>query len=792
MDYNPVAVLIQKATLEWPQKYGMSISSNSIAQTSFLDEERKPVNLLSYLVKKWATRIGKKAEDEIGKFYSNKDPNWTQVGFIWARTAKCSNPVCRSEIPLIKQFWLAKKSNRKIVYEPIISNSKDITFRINNNTKGIKSDPPEGTINRAGAKCPVCQQTTSIKHIREVARKQGLGEKLLIKILSNGNQKKYQIVEQMDINNFDSASVELSSKLDSWPYLDEPLPNDEIPLMSGTFNVPIYGIDTWAKLFNKRQQLALITFVITILDSYNEIKDDIEQIIDQYNLELNTYDLFRAVIGYLAILVDKLADYNSNICIWANHGEYVSHTFGRQALPMAWDYVEINPFSNSTGSWDSQLNWVVRFIESHAFQRDSNVDIQKASATELPFNNEFFDAVITDPPYYNSVPYADLSDFFYNWQKRIVGELFPELFSTPSAPKKDEIAEMAGWDPIRYPNKDKSYFEKKISKAFAEIFRVLKPGGISVIVYAHKTTIGWETMLNGLLNAGFTVTGSWPIHTEAITRLRAKASAALASSIYMVCRKLEKESLGFWNEIQPKIRNNIERKLEQFWDEGISGGDFFISAIGPGMEEYSKYERVETFSGERVGIDVLLHFIRQVSTNFLVRRLLQDASSEAIDREAQFYLTYRWTYLTNKVPFDDARKIASAEGIDLEKLWGKGGFVKKSGSDVEVLGPKKRSGIKGINNMVDAMHKACQLWEQGEKAEINLLLASTGYGQSGAFWQFCQAVAESLINGSKEKQLLEGLLVSKDIYIRESSEVVAEMKKPKPTQSNFLDQVNGE
>jgi adenine-specific DNA methylase len=263
------------------------------------------------------------------------------------------------------------------------------------------------------------------------------------------------------------------------------------------------------------------------------------------------------------------------------------------------------------------------------------------------------------------------------------------------------------------------------------------------------------------------------------TRLVAAQTAALASSIYMVCRKMEREPLGFWNELQPRIKERVEAKLAQFWAEGIAGGDFFISAIGPGMEEYSRYERVEKYSGEPVGTDELLHTIREVATNFLVRRLLRDASTEAIDKEAQFYLTYRWTYLDNRVPFDDARKIASAEGADLELLWGKGGFVKKRGANVQVLGPHRRGEVKEIHNMVDAMHRATQLWERGQKAELNQLLAQTGYGQSGAFWQFCQAVAECLLNGSKEKQLLEGLLIGKDSYMRESAEMVERAEEPK-------------
>jgi adenine-specific DNA methylase len=328
-------------------------------------------------------------------------------------------------------------------------------------------------------------------------------------------------------------------------------------------------------------------------------------------------------------------------------------------------------------------------------------------------------------------------------------------------------------------------FEMLLTESFGEICRVLKPGGVSVIVYAHKTTEGWETMLNGLVTAGLVVTASWPMHTEKKGRLREIASAALASSIYMVCRKVEREPLGFWNELQPRIKARVEEKMAQFWREGIAGGDFFISAIGPGMEEYSRYARVERYSGEVVGTGELLHYIRQVATDFLVHRLLRDASSEAIDAEAQFYLTFRWTYLENRVPYDDARKIASAEGVDLERLWGKGGFVRKRGANVEVLGPQRRGAVEEVEHMVDAMHRACQLWEAGERAELARLLAQTGYGASGAFWQFCQAVAECLIEGSKEKQLLEGLLIGKDGYVRERAETAEEQARPQ--QASFLE-----
>ncbi len=320
-----------------------------------------------------------------------------------------------------------------------------------------------------------------------------------------------------------------------------------------------------------------------------------------------------------------------------------------------------------------------------------------------------------------------------------------------------------------------------LSRSFDEIYRVLKQNGVATIVYAHKTTEGWETLLNSLVNAGFVVTASWPIHTERRGRLRAAASAALASSIYMVCRKAERESVGFWKDIQPQIKEKVEQKLQQFWNEGIAGGDFFISAIGPGMEIYSRYERVERYSGEVVTTKDLLTFIRSITTDFVVNRLLKDASAAQIDKESQFYLAYRWTYLDNKVEFDDARKIASGMGVELSELSDRYGFVKLTRKYARLLGPHERDEIKELTTVVDVMHKCARLWKEGNHDAIEELLASTGQGGNAAFWQYCQAIAETLLAGSKEKQLLEGLLVGKKRYMSGAST----LKEKEPEQKNL-------
>ena len=394
--------------------------------------------------------------------------------------------------------------------------------------------------------------------------------------------------------------------------------------------------------------------------------------------------------------------------------------------------------------------------------------ITQFSATSLPYPDNFFDAVFTDPPYYDNVPYSYLSDFFYVWLKRTIGDLYPDLFSTPLTPKSREIVAYThnkSWEEA------KSYFEENLKKSFQEIYRVLKPNGIITIVYTHKSTSGWEVLISSLLDSGLVITASWPIHTEMKARLRAKESAALASSIYFVARKIERKETGWYNEVKEEIKKHIYEKLERLWQEGISGADYFISAIGSAIEIFGKYKKVMDFEGNIIRADKLVDFVREIVTDYAVRQILHNGIAGELSPLTRLYLLWRWTYQEAKAHFDDARKLAQSTGIDLAKEWNKG-FIKKDKEFIKILGPHERD-IKEFKNqkeLIDVLHSALILWKEGKRKDMKEVLRDSGFGQKDAFYRVAQAISETLPLESKEKKLLDGFLSGKERIISEMKE----------------------
>jgi putative DNA methylase len=601
----------------------------------------------------------------------------------------------------------------------------------------------------------------TIRQLEASFREGKSGQRLMAVVLHHPDRpgKTYRLPTERDLEAYRAAEAALAEARDrlaqDWGM--DPVPYEPLPLMSGVFNVPIYGLTRWGDLFNARQKLALITFA-----------EKVRQAHAQMLAQGAEPEFAKAVVTYLALGVDRVASFCNGLSMWINQRELIADVFTRQALPMVWDYAEVNPFSGASGSFDSALDYI-NSVLAH-LTRIPAADPQSASpavvhgtATALPWPDNFFDAVLTDPPYYINVPYAELSDFFYVWLKRTIGDLYPELFATPLTPKSEEICQMQHWDPQRYAEKTKEWFEEMLTKAFSEIHRVLRPDGVAVIVFAYPRTDAWEAVINAILNAGLYMTASWPIHTEMQARLRAQESAALASSIYMVCRKRTTSEVGEYPQVRKEIDERVRQKLTQFWAEGIRGADFFMSAIGPAVEAFGKYVRVEKPSGERVSVAELLEYVRKVVSEFALERVLGSAQLGGLDAPTRFYLLYRWTYNHARVPFDEARKLAQSVGVELERLWGEGGLVQREKEYVRVPTPLQRAKSTNFTRktkfetMMDALHYAVWLWDQNERKRLLDHLLKT-YGSDEIFWQVAQAIAEVLPEEDEEKRLLQGLL----------------------------------
>ncbi|MCS7137243.1 MAG: hypothetical protein NZ941_02610 [Candidatus Caldarchaeum sp.] len=476
----------------------------------------------------------------------------------------------------------------------------------------------------------------------------------------------------------------------------------------------------------------------------------------------------KAVTTYLAVPVDMMAVSCNTLCRWENTRELIADVFARQALPMLWDFAELNPFSGGSGSWDKVCSYMEGFLAHAVHTSERNGHAHHGTATALPWPDDYFDAVLTDPPYYDNVPYGDLSDFFYVWLKRTIGELYSELFATPLTPKSEEMVA----DASKAGGMDAAMrrFEQMLTQAFREIRRVLRPDGIADSVFPHNTTEAWETVINALLEAGLYMTASWPIHTEMQSRLRAQESAALASSIYMVCRKRAADApVGEFGRVRREIEERVRQKLTQFWDEGIRGADFFMSAIGPAVEAFGKYSRVEKLSGEQVSVKELLEYVRKVVAEFALSRILQNAQLGGVDPLTRFYLLWRWTYNHARVPFDEARKLASSVGIELTEHWGQGGLIRKDKEYLRVISHEERAKDsrfekkEHFDTIVDALHRALILWEKNRQKELTEHLTRT-YGKNEMFWLVAQAISEVLPQGDREKQALQGLLYGKKTY----------------------------
>lgn len=675
-DLNPVACLILKVMLEDIPRYGPSLADD---------------------LREAGAEIKDAAERELADLYPTDPDGATPIAYLWARTVRCEAPNCGAEIPLLRSLWLCRRGNRLWALRTHTERQDGavLNVRLEIFQPEAESEVASGTVSRARATCVCCGSVLPPERVRDqLARQRGGADAVFdengkriggarmtaVVTLRKGERgRHYRLPTDADYTAVWLAHQRVERIITEWedggrvglrPVPNEPLP----PIGTLGFRVQRYGMSSWGDLFTARQKAALLDLSARV-------------------------QLTPTTVGETgAAAISRLADKNASLAVWNRAGEKIEHVFGRQALPLVWDFAEVPIFSSATGNFLSGLDLVAKVIE--AWPRSTIGQIQAADATSHPLPDESGGVWFTDPPYYDAVPYADLSDFFLVWLKRTLPDhpLLCNVAESVSslAPKDREVVQ----DETKSVNgrvKDRAWFEETMARAFAEGRRVLSDDGIGSVVFAHRTTEGWEALLSGMIRGGWTITGSWPIATERPGRLRAQESAALATSVHLVCRpRRDKASIGDWADVLRELPPRVGDWMQRLQGEGIRGADLVFACVGPALEIYSRYSCVETPEGREIALPEYLERVWEVVGREALEQVLGTAEAQArngqagaLEEDARLTALFLWTMQAtaesanaeegteddaaqrrpaiHSLPFDVVRRFAQPLGIHLDE-----------------------------------------------------------------------------------------------------------------------------
>lgn len=744
------------------------------------------------------------------KYLSDKrNPRWVAkptVAYLWARTVTCKN--CRATVPLLKTRWLCKKTNKRVLLTMQPNRDRSgVVFGVDDHVPLQGSNAAQrrendkrigaGTMSRAGAQCPCCSTIMTMEDIRLEGKAGRLGMVATAVVTESQTTKAYRLPTQHEINCAQRAEAELERVFADIPF---GMPTEYITedAKKNTWCVQ-YGMDRFDKLFTSRQLLALGTLVRQVrkvaLDNSISLPPEWRE----------------ATAAFLTALFDKTADYNSAVCTWHNSGEKIGHTFARFAIPIMWDIAELATINEVGGSIFAQLDWVARYIETAliAFNASPSPTIIQKSATQVQ-DNQLFDAIVTDPPYYDAIGYSVCMDFFYVWIRRIVHgtQLDPSsVFDADMSPKWDSETNDGELidDASRHDGdaeKSKAAYEDGMARTFVACEKSLQSDGRLVIVFAHKHPDAWETLVSAIIRSGFIVCGSWPIQTEMGTRQRAMNSAALASSLWIVCRKRPVTARPGWdNRVLEEMRSNITEKLREYWDAGIRGPDFVWAATGPALEAYSQHPVVKKANdpGQIMTVGEFLGHVRRMVVDFVVGEVLSGdgtdrAAADRMDSVTAYYLLHRHDFEFAEAPAGACILYATACGIsdrDLEATWDlittKGAASTpvdddsndsdesddedgeaESTSSGGMMKLKTWSQRKGRNMgyeapsgqpipLIDRVHRLMHLWRAGDVHNVDEYLDDNGLRRHELFRRLIQSLIELSERSSEERTLLESL-----------------------------------
>lgn len=684
-DLNPVAVLITKALIEIPPKFTECPPVHPLKNKNLIASKWRGTYGLAEDVRYYGQWIHDEAEKLIGSLYPKvKLPaehgggEAMVVAWLWARTVKCPNPACEARMPMVRSFWLSQKKGRSAYAHPILDReTKTVRFEIR--TEGT---PEKETTNRTSARCLFCTKTIKKPQLREVATQHGIQEIPLAVVCKTSSGRIYLPFEANDIPSIERPEVTT---------VEQPITNDR-----RWFSPPLYGVPNYSDLFTSRQLVALMTISDLVAKVRERVLADarsagINNDGKGISREAGPAAYADAVVTYLAFANNRAADYNSAVATWRAKDNAMRSSFSKQALPMVWDFAEANPFASSSAGFLDCCKVVAKCIEflpanfpGTSLQRDARASVERVN-----------DAIFcTDPPYYDNIGYADLSDFFYLWLRRSLSSVYPGLFTTLLVPKREElIAAPARFDGDK--EAAKRFFEEGFEHTFGRMRVAQHPDFPLTVYYAFKQTedesddetddeavlasTGWETLLEGLIRAGFTVTGTWPMRTEGDNRQVGIGTNALASSIVLVCRpRQDNAPVATRRQLINELRQELPDALKKLQHGNVAPVDLAQATIGPGIAIFSRYARVLEADGKPMSVRTALQVINQELDAYLVA---QEGES---DRDTRFCLAWFEQYGMNEASFGEADVLARAKGTAVDGLV-KAGVVHSKAGKVRLL-----------------------------------------------------------------------------------------------------------
>ena len=766
---------------------------------------QRPSRLLEPDARGNVSVAGLNAEFDPAYLENEANPRWVAkptVAYLWARTIRCPN--CRAELPLLKTRWLCKKPGKRVLLSMTPrEDGAGVEFAVEHDVPAGEGNPAQrrehdrrlgaGTMSRSGAACPCCDGISTMADLRNEGRAGRLGERMTAVVIDGQQGKEYRLPTEVEVKAASVGEEELRALFAEIPFglPEEPTPKGGSGA-ARAFSVDGYGFDTWRKLFTNRQLLALGAFVRALRNSGGGT--------GSYPREWR-----EALSVNLSCVFSKLTDYSSGVCTWHNSGEKLRNTFARFALPMMWDFCEVNPLSETSGSFKGMTEWVARYADHgvRAVEPAAKPVLRAKSAIE-PLEGGV-DVICTDPPYYDAIPYSDLMDFFHVWLRRAVHGVSPELdaaFAAPIGPKWNREASAGKGDgeliddASRFGgdrHASKRNYEDGMARAFGCFHDALRDDGRLVIVFANKQPDAWETLVSALIRAGFVACGSWPIQTEMKNRQRSLASAALSSSIWLVCRRRPAAARPGWDAaVLAEMRSNITESLRRFWDAGIRGPDFVWAATGPALEAFSRHPIVKKADAPRETLSVaeFLRQVRRIVVTFVVNRLLEaePGAPTELDDLTTYYLLHRNDFGLDAAPagvcilYAVSCNLSDADlagGLDLLARGGAAAAARSPDEDGDDEGPApttsgsearlkpwNRRRNRGLGEpsaggepapLIDSVHRLMQLWKTGEQGRVDRYLADRGLWRHELFARLVQAVIELAAEGSEERSVLESI-----------------------------------